>query len=396
MRIAIIEPLPFGGLLHYAAQLADALAERGNAVDLIVASGNELEAWTGPARRRSILPPDARPAPADATPVQRQLRRARTARRLASTWLRIVREVRFGGYDAILLGGSFDMALAALAGLAVTHLNGDVPVAHVCHNVRPLNRWGGEELYVDSRPTIALLSRLYPRFDLVFVHGERSLREFQRTWPPTPLAIVPHGDERLFSAEPPPPADEPRILFFGAWSKMKGLPVLMQAFDALAARRPDVRLTIAGPPVPEEGISEQVLAWAAERADRVEAMPGYVPIEEVKALFARARVVVLPYLTGYQSGVVHVAMTMQRAVVASDVGDLPEAVADGTSGLIVPAGDPEALAAALERVVGDPALAERLGAAGNARMLEGSAWLTVAERVESALRPLAADAASAL
>lgn len=57
MRIAIIEPLPFGGLLHYAVQLADALAERGNAVDLLVARDHELAALTGPARRLAVLPP---------------------------------------------------------------------------------------------------------------------------------------------------------------------------------------------------------------------------------------------------------------------------------------------------------------------------------------------------
>jgi len=388
MRIAIIEPLPFGGLLHYATQLGDALAERGNEVELVLARDHELQGLSGPALRRAILPPDARPAPANPTSAQRTLRRSRTAGRLALTWTRIAREVRFSGHDAILLGGSFDMAASAAAGLLVTHLGSRAKLAHVCHNVRPLNRWGGEELYVESRPTLELLARLYPSFDLVLVHGERSMREFEQTWPPTNLAIVPHGDERLFSSEPPEPATEPRILFFGAWSKMKGLPVLMEAFDLLAERNPGARLTIAGPPVPEEGISGRVLDWAAQRPERVEAQPGYVPVEDVKGLFARARVVVLPYLTGYQSGVVHVAMTMRRAVVASDVGDLPEAVADGESGLIVPSGDPSALADALERVLSDAELAERFGAAGHARMLAGSSWPAVAERVESALGAL--------
>jgi starch synthase len=302
--------------------------------------------------------------------------------------MRIAREVRFGDYDAILLAGSFDMALTSGAGLLVTRLKGRTPLAHVCHNVRPFNRWGGDELYVSSGPTIALLRRLYPSFDLVFVHGEQSRREFEAAWPPTRLAIIPHGDERLFADEPPPPADEARILFFGAWRKMKGLPVLMQAFDALADRRSEVRLTIAGPPVPEEGESDRVLAWAAERGDRVEALPGYVPIDEVSGLFARARVVVLPYLAGYQSGVVHLAMTMRRAVVVTAVGDLPEAVADGTTGLVVPSRNPQALADALERVVGDAGFAERLGAASYARMLDGSGWPAVAERVETGLRSL--------
>jgi glycosyltransferase involved in cell wall biosynthesis len=167
---------------------------------------------------------------------------------------------------------------------------------------------------------------------------------------------------------------------------MKGLPVLMEAFDLLAARRPDVRLTIAGPPVPEEGEAARVLPWARERADRVEVRPDYVPLEEVPRLFSRARVVVMPYLAGYQSGVVHLAMTMQRAVVASDVGDLGTAVADGETGMIVPSGDLDALVAALDKIVGDAALAERLGAAGRKRVMSGSGWPTVAELVEQALK----------
>jgi glycosyltransferase involved in cell wall biosynthesis len=388
MRIAIIEPLPVGGLLHYATQLADALAQRGNDVDLIVAQDNELASLRGPAERRAILPPETPALPTSPSPMQRKLRRARNAMRLVATWGQILREIRAGDHDVVLLDGSFDMALTAGAGLLVTHLKGRKPLAHVCHNVRPLNRWSAGELYVSSRPTLGLLRRLYPSFDLVFVHGERNKGEFEATWPPTPLAVIPHGDERLFADDPPPPAQEPRILFFGAWSKMKGLPVLMQAFDELVARRPDARLTIAGPTVSQEGEAEAVLAWAAERPERVETLPGYVPIEDVRDLFARARVVVLPYVTSSQSGVLHLAMTMGRAVVATDVGGLPEAVSEGVSGLLVPPRDAHALAAALERVIGDPDLANSFGAAGHARTLEGSGWAAVAELVEASLRSL--------
>ena len=88
-----------GGLLHYATQLADALAERDNTVELVLAREHELEAHTGPARRRAILPPDAAPAPPEPTPAERALRRARTASRLAATWTRIAREVRFADHD---------------------------------------------------------------------------------------------------------------------------------------------------------------------------------------------------------------------------------------------------------------------------------------------------------
>jgi hypothetical protein len=183
LTIAVIEPDPRGGLLHYATQLADALAEHGNQVTLVVARENELSRRTGPARRLEVLAPDPPPAPEDPSRVQVLVRRARTAARITSTWGRILREVRRGGYDVVLLGGSIDLSLTAAAGLFFVRAKGRTPVAHVCHNVRPFNRWGGDRLYVERGPTIELLRRLYPRFDLVFLHGERSKAEFLQTWP---------------------------------------------------------------------------------------------------------------------------------------------------------------------------------------------------------------------
>jgi glycosyltransferase involved in cell wall biosynthesis len=78
-------------------------------------------------------------------------------------------------------------------------------------------------------------------------------------------------------------------------------------------------------------------------------------------------------------------MTMARAVVATDVGDLPEAVQDGVTGTIVPPGDPAALAAALDALLGDPERARALGDAGRARMLGASSWSAVAQRVHEGL-----------
>jgi glycosyltransferase involved in cell wall biosynthesis len=147
-------------------------------------------------------------------------------------------------------------------------------------------------------------------------------------------------------------------------------------------------LTLAGTPNPQEVDVERIRLWANGHGDRVELIDGYIPLEEVTPIFARARVVVTPYTAGYQSGVIHLAMTMGRAVVTADVGDLGAAVADGETGFVVPPGEPAPLADALERVVADLDLAIRLGAAGRARVMGDSRWERVAEQAEEALEAL--------
>ena len=176
------------------------------------------------------------------------------------------------------------------------------------------------------------------------------------------------------------------MLFFGDLRRHKGLEVLREAFDLVAARRARARLTVARTPAPADLDPASLLAWARASDGRVEVRLGYVPLAEVADLFACARVVVTPYLAGYQSGVLHLAMTMGRAVVTSDVGDLAAAAGDGA--LTVPPGDAVALAAALERVLAEPGLAARLGAAGRRRSESSASWEATAAAFEQAISRL--------
>lgn len=286
-------------------------------------------------------------------------------------------------YDAVVTGADVSLSLTAAACLLLTAMPGRPPLIYICHNARPVNRWAGDDVYRSPRVLTALLRRLFPRFDLVLVHGERTRAEFEEAWPPTPLAIIPHGDERIFASEPPPPADAEHILFFGEWRKGKGLELLTEAFDELVRRRPGVRLTIAGRPLPVQLDPEPIRRWAKDHGPRVRLIDRYVPIEEVPQLFAQARVVATPYTAGYQSGINHLAATMARPVVTSDIGDIASAVFDGETGRVVPAGDLDALTDSLEELVANAELAERLGAEARRRLLQGSSWADVAERVES-------------
>ena len=100
-------------------------------------------------------------------------------------------------------------------------------------------------------------------------------------------------------------------------------------------------------------------------------------------MLERAEVVVVPSF-GEGFGMVALeAMERGRPVIASDVGGLPEIVADGRTGLLVPPGDVEALAAAIVGARGDPGRAAELGAAGRARALEEFSQERCTERIEA-------------
>ncbi|MDO8962995.1 MAG: glycosyltransferase family 4 protein [Coriobacteriia bacterium] len=85
---------------------------------------------------------------------------------------------------------------------------------------------------------------------------------------------------------------------------------------------------------------------------------------------AKLDVVVVPSRSEGLPMVVLEAMALERPVVASAVGGIPEAVDDGVTGLLVPPDDPEALAAAITRLLDDPAMRASMGAAGAARVVD--------------------------
>ena len=73
----------------------------------------------------------------------------------------------------------------------------------------------------------------------------------------------------------------------------------------------------------------------------------YIPNEEVGELFGRADVLILPYLSASQSGVAQIALANGLPIIASKTGGLPEVITENVNGLLVPAGDSDALAEAI-------------------------------------------------
>jgi glycosyltransferase involved in cell wall biosynthesis len=171
------------------------------------------------------------------------------------------------------------------------------------------------------------------------------------------------------------------FLFFGRVQAYKGLRYVLDAGDMLRAREHSFRLVVAGTGDDLTHQRERIAAtpW-------VELIDRYIPAAEVPALFRRAMTVVLPYTDATQSGVSAMAFGYSRPVIATDVGDVPEAVIDGQTGLIVPPRDAKAFADAMEKVLVDRGLRDTL-AAGAARFArEKLSWSSIADATDRCYR----------
>jgi glycosyltransferase involved in cell wall biosynthesis len=177
--------------------------------------------------------------------------------------------------------------------------------------------------------------------------------------PDSRILVLPNA-----SATRPPRAPEAvpaEILFLGRLGERKGVPVLIEALGRLAVSGLDWRAVIAGDgdAVPYRAEVERLGLSA-----RV-TFPGWLGEAETHAHLARAALLVLPSAAeGLPMAVVE-AYAWGVPVISTPVGSTPDILHDGVEGLMVPVGDAEALATALQRLIGDPDLRRQLGA--NAR-----------------------------
>jgi glycosyltransferase involved in cell wall biosynthesis len=171
--------------------------------------------------------------------------------------------------------------------------------------------------------------------------------------------------------------DGETILFVGREFARKGGTFLLDAFELVRRRRPSARLLIAGPSEP------LALPAGAEQL-------GPVLYEGLEQLFARATVFTLPTLWEPFGIAFLDAMACGVPCVGTAIEAVPEIVEDGKTGLLVPPGDPAALAEALLALLGDPARARAMGAAGRARVQGRFLWSHVGARLDGLLQSVRA------
>ena len=302
---------------------------------------------------------------------------------------------------------------ANLAGHLASLLHG-VPHVMSAHSLEPLRPWKAEQLgggyalsswvertAVESADAVVAVSagmrddvlRCYPDVDperVQVVHNGIDTEEYAPD--PSTDVLVKHGVD----------PDRPSVLFVGRITRQKGLPHLLRAAASLD---PGVQLVLcAGSPDTDEILAEVTVLVDELRRNRdgivwIEEM---VPKAEVVQLLTHATVFACPSV--YEPmGIVNLeAMACETPVVATATGGIPEVVADGETGLLVPieqvtdgSGTPldparfEAdLAARLTEVLADPDRARAMGVAGRRRAVESFSWTALATRTHDLYRTL--------
>ncbi len=157
----------------------------------------------------------------------------------------------------------------------------------------------------------------------------------------------------------------PVVGCIGRLAPVKGVEYFIRMAAALSVRMPHVRFVVAGSGPQESRLRE--IAYAAGLGEHLRFL-GHVP--SAASVIGACEVVVIPSLSEGFSLVAAEAMALAKPVVATRVGGVTDVVADGETGLLVPPADPEALAAAVARLLADPDLARTMGTAGARRAEE--------------------------
>ncbi|NNG41073.1 glycogen synthase [Flexivirga sp. ID2601S] len=299
---------------------------------------------------------------------------------------------------------------ANFAGQLASMLHG-VPHVVTAHSLEPLRPWKAEQLGGGYRLSSYVEKSAYEAAAAVIAvsHGMRA--DVLASYPdldPAKVHVVHNGiDAQLWQRNTSPEATEivrrhgvdperPSVIFVGRITRQKGLPYLLRAAAELP---PDVQLVLcAGAPDTPEILAEVEGLVDGLRKHRtgVVWIPDMLPRAEVIALLSAATVFVCPSV--YEPlGIVNLeAMACGAPVVGTATGGIPEVVADGETGWLVPIDqvsdgtgtpkDPDRfvrdLADTLTTAVSDPAEARRRGEAGRERAVREFGWDTVASRTQ--------------
>jgi starch synthase len=322
-------------------------------------------------------------------------------------------------HDAVLKTLSIDLLMAAgVEGADVVHshtwyanfaghlarLLYDIPHVATTHSLEPRRPWKAEQLGGGYAVSSFCERTALEAADAVIAVSSGMRDDILEVYPaidPDRVVVIHNGvDTEEFSPDPATDAlpelgidpDRPYVTFVGRITRQKGIDLLLSAAERFD---PDTQLVLlpSAPDTPEVGAEMRARAESlADQRHGVLWLEQILPRPQLIQVLTHSAVAVCPSV--YEPfGLVNVeAMACGTAVVASDVGGIPEIVVNGETGILVhidlgPDGQPADpdrfiadLAAACNAVVADPATAERMGALGRKRAVAEFSWPSIAQR----------------
>lgn len=382
MKLAFLGPAPpfRGGIVTYYAMLGRVLRERGHEVfwssfekqyPSVLFPGSEQEgetaAWLQQPNRRRLVP------------------------WYPWTWSQAARDIADEAPDALVIKYWLPFFAPGFWGVTRSlRRRGDTRIIYLLDNV----------IAHEKYPFGNTLTRAALRQGHGFIaQSDQVRRDLFQLLPQTDAATVitsPHpvydfgapGRPRKSRAEARValglPAEARLVLFFGFIKPYKGVVHLIDAAGPLRERFGDgLRVLIVGDIYGEKQPYRERIA-ASGGAAIIDLVDGFVPDDTVEDYFLAADLAVLPYVSATQSGIVQIAYNYDLPVVTTDVGGLPEVVADGETGFIVPAADSLALADAVTRFFREDRAAEFAARVAQEKKKYG--WDRMAEAIETLAR----------
>jgi len=369
MKIAVVDPSLF--TWPYDRELVGGLQLQGHEVRLFGKALPSTDARSRDPLLRPLFYP--RLATADAWPAV--LKRIAKGFSHFGSMARLRRELAQWGPDVIHFQW---LPLPVVDALYLPSLRRLAPLVLTVHDTMPFN--GSPRSSVQTAGAFGA----FRHFDHLIVHTDQG-RQRLAPHAAAGLSRVPHG--LLHEEGAAPAVDAPSdaaarhtvtLLMFGQIKPYKGVDVLLEALARLPSEtRARTQVIVAGKPHMDMAPLRSLAAVLGVEST-VEFTLGFIPDADLSRLFTGSDAVLFPYREIEASGALMASLAHAKPVIASRLGSFAELLEDGRHALLVPPGDPEALARAIERFVEQPALRQELGQGVAALKASIPSWSDIA------------------
>lgn len=356
MKIVYVLPVSWGGIVHYTAELANAMGKLAD-VTVIKANDENDSLFSDDVRLCNLFEPFC----FDRTSRWSLISLMSYKNMFALLSYKNLRHIRSINPDIV----HFTIPSPQVSFFSYMYsLDKNYNIVCTVHGVfksikdAQFNNFNVSMGFIDS---LNELTNRFIEFKELIVHTEDNKKDLiLKGTNEGGITVIPHGSFSLFnnfstSNNGGSYQSENVVLFFGYILNNKGVDVLVKSVPHILKDIPDVKVIIAG-----EGDLSECRRYIYDES-KFEIYNEYIPNEMVGNLFQRAKVVVLPYVRHQgHSGVVNVAFAFGKPVIATNLGDFPNLIEDGKEGIIIPPGDEIALAEEVIRLLRNETLRESM------------------------------------